>query len=69
MSIDPQALLDKASKTIDLVIAAPDDLKPIAERGLDPLYGVVRAIDPTEMTPRFDVSKQFVDVDGGNLLK
>jgi hypothetical protein len=43
-------------------------MKPLKYKA-DDTIAAVRANDPNQMTPRFDVSKSFVDINGGNLEK
>ncbi|USN55753.1 MAG: hypothetical protein H6765_04080 [Candidatus Peribacteria bacterium] len=50
----------------DFVIEAPDVIRPDADQGAEDYY-VIRAHDTYPDTPRFDVSKQFTDLNGGDL--
>lgn len=65
---DPWKLMAEAGNHINYVMAVPDMMRPIALQG-DETMGVVRAIDDVSVTPRFEATKVYTDLDGGKLLK
>lgn len=65
---DPELLYSQIDDMLDHVIEVPSAMRPYADRNLQN-YGAIRAIDPYPDTPRIDVEKTYIDLDGGALLK
>mgnify|MGYP001028998947 CR=1 FL=1 len=64
--LDPMELLEDGLKKYDFAMEVPVHMRPDSAQG-DEEYYAIRAQDYTEETPRFDVSKQFTDINGGDL--
>jgi hypothetical protein len=62
-NMDPRAILADGVNKQDYTKQVPTSLKP-EKYATDDTIAAVRAMDPNQSTPRFDVSKQFTDING-----
>jgi hypothetical protein len=65
--LDPWKVLEESLKKVDYAQVIPEVLRPIDRK--DEEIAVVRASDPYELEPRFDVNKTFTDLNGDRLEK
>lgn len=67
-AIDPRALTQDALSKIDLALQLPENFKPEKYRD-DDTMAAIRASDPTPPGQWYEVSKEYTDLNGGNLVK
>jgi hypothetical protein len=64
---DPWELVNEALPKLDYATVVPEMMRPLSYKNQE--IAAIASDDPYENTPRFDVSKQFTDINGGRLEK